>query len=85
MTGVQTCALPIYRALQLKLKDAAHKNIYSWTVSHLMNRYNSTTRIESRLPWWRALYKGVQVGSGVLTAACGAMYVVSSMKKKEGN
>ena len=50
-----------------------------------MNRYNSTTRIESRLPWWRALYKGVQIGSGVLTAACGAMYVMSSMKKKEGN
>ncbi len=73
------------RALQLKLKDAAHKNIYSWTVSHLMNRYNSTTRIESRLPWWRALYKGVQIGSGVLVAACGAMYVVSSMKKKEEN
>ena len=34
----------------------------------------------SKLPW-------IIAGSvaGVLAAACGAMYVVSSMKKKEGN
>ena len=71
------------RNLQLKLKDAVHKNIYSWSVSHLMNRYNSTTRFGDRPTWWRTTYQALEIGSGVLAAACAVMYVLSSAKKKE--
>ena len=42
--------------LQLKLKDAVHKNIFAWSESHLMNRYNATTHFGSRMTWWRATY-----------------------------
>lgn len=73
------------RNLQLKLKDAVHKNIYSWSVSHLMNRYNATTRFGDRPTWWRTTYQALEIGSGVLAAACAVMYVLSSTKKKEGN
>ena len=69
--------------LQLKLKDAVHKNIFAWSESHLMNRYNATTHFGSRMTWWRATYMGLEVGSGVLAAACAVMYVLSSAKKKE--
>jgi len=69
--------------LQLKLKDAVHKNIFAWSESHLMNRYNATTHFGSRMTWWRATYMGLEIGSGVLAAACAVMYVLSSAKKKE--
>ena len=69
--------------LQLKLKDAVHKNIFAWSESHLMNRYNATTHFGSRMTWWRATYLGLEIGSGVLAAACAVMYVLSS-RKKEG-
>ena len=70
--------------LQLKLKDAVHKNIFAWSESHLMNRYNATTHFGSRMTWWRATYMGLEIGSDVLAVACAALYVMSSMKKKEG-
>lgn len=71
--------------LQLKLKDAVHKNIFAWSESHLMNRYNATTHFGSRPTWWRTTYQALEIGSGVLAAACAVMYVLSSTKKKEGN
>ncbi len=69
--------------LQLKLKDAVHKNIFAWSESHLMNRYNATTHFGSRMTWWRATYMGLEIGSGVLAAAFVVLYVLSSTKKKE--
>lgn len=69
--------------LQTKLKDAVHKNIYAWTVSHLTNRYNSTTRIEDRMTWWRGACIGAITVSGVLMVGCAALYVVSSTRKEE--
>ena len=73
--------------LQAKLKEAVHKNIYAWSVSHLMNRYNSTTRIESVMNWWRTTVLAVQVCSGVLLLMSAAMFILSGKKgtKKEGN
>ena len=71
------------RNLQLKLKDAVHKNIYAWSVSHLMNRYNSTTRVESRMTWWRGAYYGAIGVSAVVMVASAAMYILSSKGKKE--
>ncbi len=71
--------------LQAKLKEAVHKNIYAWTVSHLMNRYNSTTRIEKAPTWWRTAYTSAIAVSGILTVGCAVMYVVSGKRnKKEG-
>ena len=63
----------------------SHKNIFAWSESHLMNRYNATTHFGSRPTWWRTTYQALEIGSGVLAAACAVMYVLSSTKKKEGN
>ena len=69
--------------LQQKLKDAVHKNIYAWTESHLMNRYNATTHMESQMTWWRAAYYGMAGVSGAVLVLGAAMYVVASIRKKE--
>ena len=69
--------------LQLKLKDAVHKNIYAWSVSHLMNRYNATTSVESQMTWWRAAYYAAAGISAVVMVGSAAMYVLSSKDKKK--
>lgn len=69
--------------LQLKLKDAVHKNIYAWSVSNLMNRYNATTRVESQMTWWRAAYYAAAGISAVVMVGSAAMYVLSSKDKKK--
>lgn len=69
--------------LQAKLKEAVHKNIYAWTESHLMNRYNATTRIESRMTWWRAAYYGAIAVSAILLLAGLVIYFLSSKRKEE--
>ena len=69
--------------LQLKLKDAVHKNIYAWSVSNLMNRYNATTRVESRMTWWRAAYYAAAGVSAVVMVGSAAMYVLSFKDKKK--
>ena len=69
--------------LQLKLKDAVNKNIYAWSVSHLMNRYNATTRVESQMTWWRAAYYAAAGISAVVMVGSAAMYVLSSKDKKK--
>ena len=69
--------------LQLKLKDAVHKNIYAWTQSHLMNRYNETTRVQKTMTWWRASYYGAIGVSAVVLLFSAGMYVMASKKKEE--
>lgn len=69
--------------LQLKLKDAVHKNIYAWSVSNLMNRYNATTRVESQMTWWRAAYYAAAGVSAVVMVGSAAMYVLSFKDKKK--
>ncbi len=64
--------------LQAKLKEAVHKNMFAWSESHLMNRYNSTTRIESAMTWWRAAYYAATAVSAVLMVLCALMFVKSS-------
>lgn len=68
--------------LQARLKEAVHKNIYAWTVSNLMNRYNSTTHIQQSVTWWRVAYGSVIGVSGVLALACAALYVVPTKRKE---
>ena len=69
--------------LQRKLKEAVHKNIYAWTESHLMNRYNATTRVESQMTWWRAAY-GAAAGISAAVMAVGiALYVTAYRRGRE--
>ncbi len=68
--------------LQLKLKDAVHKNIYSWTISHVMNRYVGEVTVEWHWTWWRAVYYGLAGVSGVLMVGCAAAYVLNPKRKE---
>ena len=68
--------------LQQKLKDAVHKNIYAWSVSHVMNRYVGEVHVEWNFTWWRGIYIGLEVVSGVLMVGCAALYIMS-LKRKE--
>ena len=69
--------------LQRKLKEAVHKNIYAWTESHLMNRYNATTRVESQMTWWRAAYGAAAGISGVVMVVGAALYVTAYRRGRE--
>ncbi len=68
--------------LQLKLKDAVHKNIYSWSVSHVMNRYTGEVHVEQQMVWWRAAYYGAIAVSAVLMAACVVLYAMPAKRKE---
>ena len=68
--------------LQQKLKDAVHKNIYAWSVSHVMNRYTGEVHVDWNLTWWRAIYIGLEAVSAVMMVGCAALYVMS-LKRKE--
>ena len=68
--------------LQQKLKEAVHKNIYAWSVSHVMNRYTGVVHQDWNLTWWRAIYIGLEAVSAVLMVGCAALYVMS-LKRKE--
>ena len=68
--------------LQQKLKDAVHKNIYAWSVSHVMNRYTGEVHVDWQLTWWRAIYIGLEAVSAVMMVGCAALYVMS-LKRKE--
>lgn len=68
--------------LQLKLKDAVHKNIYSWSVSHVMNRYVGEVSVIWQWTWWRAIYYGLMAVSGVMMVVSVVMYA-KTMKRKE--
>ena len=69
--------------LQAAVKESAHNILYAMTQSHLMNRYNSTTRVEQAVTWWRVLYIGLAVVSGVILIASAALYVTSKRKESE--
>ena len=68
--------------LQAKLKEAVHKNMFAWSESHLMNRYNSTTRLEAQMTWWRATYYACIAVSAIAMIGCAALYVTSSKRKE---
>lgn len=68
--------------LQAAVKEAAHNILFAFSQSNLMNRYNSTTRIEQTATWWRTAYISLMAVSGVLALGSAALYVVS-VKRKE--
>lgn len=69
--------------LQAAVKDSAHNILYAMSQSNLMNRYNSTTRIEQTNTWWRTAYKALIGVSGVLMVVSAGLYVVGGRKRKE--
>ena len=69
--------------LQRAVKDSVHKILFALSESHLMNRYNSTTRIVSLMTPWRAAYYAVIAVSAVLMVLCGAMYVLAARNDKQ--
>ncbi len=70
--------------LQLKLKEAVHKNIFAWSESHVMNRYAGETHIEMNMVWWRAAYYAAIAVSGILMALCAVLYFIESKKEQAG-
>lgn len=69
--------------LQKAVKSASHKILYALSQSNLVNRYNSTTRIENSMTWWRATYYGAIGVSAALTALCLGLYVAASKRKEK--
>jgi hypothetical protein len=70
--------------LQLKLKEAVHKNIFAWSESHVMNRYAGETHVEMVMTWWRATYYAAIAVSAILMALCAVLYFLSSKNEKSG-
>lgn len=69
-------------ALQGAVKEAAHNILYAFSQSNLMNRYNSTTRIQQNMTWWRVAYGAVIGVSGVLALGSAALFVFSAKRKE---
>lgn len=70
--------------LQLKARSVVKRTLWALAHSNLMNRYNSTTRVESRITTWRAMYISMLVVFGALAAAAVTMYVLSEIKSRKG-
>lgn len=68
--------------LQMAVKESTHNNLYAMSQSNLMNRYNSTTRIESQMTWWRGAYISAISTTAVLMMLCIVLFVMSKRKEK---
>lgn len=68
--------------MQESIKESAHNVLYAMSQSNLMNRYNSTTRIEQQMTWWRMLYIAIAGVSAVLTLGSFAFFVLSTRRKE---
>lgn len=66
--------------LQQHVKDSAHNVLYALAQSNLMNRYNSTAKVEKRMTWWRGSYLGLAAASGILAIGALASQVRSEAK-----
>lgn len=69
--------------LQAAVKESAHNFLYALSQSNLMNRYNSTTRIQQTFTWWRGAYVGLIAVSGILMVGGTVMYIKNKRGKKE--
>lgn len=74
--------------IQEAIRNSNKRMLWTIAQSNVMNRYNSSTHIESRMTWWRAAYISALVITGVFTVAALSLYAVSVVKgrknKKEG-
>ena len=65
------------------LKEIAHRNLYVFAQSNLMNKINTTSHSEWRMTWWRGLYMGGLAVSSILAAASAGAYFFFQLRKKE--
>ncbi len=68
--------------LQESVKTSVHQNLYAFSQSNLMNRYNSTTTIEQVMVWWRVAYYAAIGVSAVLMVVCFIVYLTAGKKKE---
>lgn len=66
------------------LKEIAHRNLYVFANSNLMNRINTTSHTVWNMTWWRAMYIAGIVVSSVLTAAAAGVYLYCELSKNKG-
>ena len=69
--------------VQKAVKESAHMVLYAMTQSNLVNRYNSTTRMEKQMTWWRGAYLGTAAAFGVIAVGAAASAVASSRKSEK--
>lgn len=69
--------------LQEAVKDSCHNILYAFSQSSMMNRYNSTTRIQQAMTWWRMAYIIAIAAFGILFLGSGLLYVKSTRRKEK--
>ncbi len=67
--------------LMAALKQAMTWQNYALANSNALDGLSSSSRLVSVRTWYDNLVTGLQIGFGVLTVACAAMYVMSAKKK----
>lgn len=64
-------------------RESAHRIMYMTLNSNAVNGLDSNMKIVEVTPWWQAALTGADIGFGVLTVACFALYVLSVSKDKK--
>ena len=68
-----------------KLREVAHYYLYSMSRSNLINGLAKEVPITNYTPWWQPALIALNIGVGVLTLGCLAMFLFTLLKgKKEG-
>lgn len=67
--------------LMAALKQAMTWQNYALANSNALDGLSSNSRLVSVRTWYDNLVTGLQIGFGVLSVACAAMYVMSAKKK----
>ena len=71
---------------QKAIKESCHKILFAMSQSHLMNRYNETTRNEKIMVPWRLAYTVAEWVSAGLLVVSAALYIgVRLLNRKEEN
>ncbi len=68
---------------QQELKQMLKYDLYTFVNSNAMNGITGDTRVVRVHPWWETALTAVNWGTGILTLAACAWYVVSAFSKKE--
>ena len=64
------------------LTDAAIYWEYAISRSNIINGMSSTARVVEVIPWWQNAISYVVIGSGILTALCCLMLILSKIRKE---
>lgn len=68
--------------IQNQLKRSAHNVLYAFSQSNLMNATNSTTREIFQMTWWRGLYMGIIIVSGLAVIGSLLMAIRAEISNK---